>query len=99
MKSVTTSIGTAAPIETKRCDRTDVERYGVARIPSFAVVRLDETQSAGAEPTVDLDAALLDPEVDKATLPLAVDEPGLPLWTDDYSNIVQVMSWTKALSR
>ena len=33
-------------------DRTDVERYGVARIPSFAVVRLEETQSAGGDTTV-----------------------------------------------
>jgi hypothetical protein len=34
---------------------------------------------------------LLDPEVDKATLPLVVDEPGLPLWTDDYSNLLRVL--------
>jgi hypothetical protein len=34
---------------------------------------------------------LLDPEVDRAALPLAVGEPGLPLWTDDYSNLLRVL--------
>jgi hypothetical protein len=45
------------------------------------------------------DRAILDrPAIREGTRTLPAIPPGRA-WTDDYSNIVQVMSWTKALSR
>ena len=60
------------------------------RRPREGVVRLDP---------VARDRAILDrPAIREGARALPASPPGRA-WTDDYSNIVQVMSWTKALSR